>query len=89
MNVDHLREFVYLAETLNFAVTARHFFISSSVLSKHVSAMEDDLQVKLFDRDSRKVVLTEEGGLFYRDVVSVIAAFDRAVSNVETRRKRK
>ena len=51
MNIDHLREFVYLAETLSFAATARHFFISASVLSKHVSALEDDLQVKLFVRD--------------------------------------
>ena len=58
MNIDHLREFVYLAETLSFAATARHFFISASVLSKHVSALEDDLQVKLFVRG---VKVHEEG----------------------------
>ena len=86
MNIDHLREFVYLAETLSFAATARHFFISASVLSKHVSAMEDDLQVKLFERDSRRVCLTEDGEAFYRDIVSVVDGFDRAVAHLEARR---
>ena len=32
MNIDHLREFTYLAETLSFAVSARHFFIGVIVL---------------------------------------------------------
>ena len=87
MNIDHLREFAYLAETLSFAATARHFFISASVLSKHIAAMEDDLQVKLFERGSRRVNLTEDGEAFYRDIVSVVDGYDRAVANLEARRK--
>ena len=87
MNIDHLREFTYLAETLSFSATARHFFISASVLSKHIAAMEEDLQVKLFDRKSRRVSLTGEGEAFYRDIVSVVDGFDRAVANLEARRK--
>ena len=86
MNIDHLREFTYLAETLSFTATARHFFIGASVLSKHIAAMEDDLQVKLFDRDSRKVSLTEDGKVFYNDIVGVVDGFDRAVANLEARR---
>ena len=87
MNIDHLREFAYLAETLSFAATARHFFISASVLSKHVAAMEEDLQVKLFERDSRRVSLTEDGEAFYRDIVPVVDGYDRAVANLDARRK--
>ena len=86
MNIDHLREFSYLAETLNFTVTARHFFISASVLSKHIAAMEDDLQTKLFERDSRKVSLTEDGELFYNDIIAVVDGYDRAVAKLEARR---
>lgn len=86
-NIDHLREFAYLAETLSFAATARHFFISASVLSKHVASMEEDLQVKLFERDSRRVSLTVDGEAFYRDIVPVVDGYDRAVANLEARRK--
>lgn len=86
MNIEHLREFLYLAETLSFAATARHFFIGASVLSKHIAAMEDDLQVKLFDRDRRRVSLTEDGEAFYNDIVGVVEGFDRAIANLEARR---
>ena len=86
MNIDHLREFTYLAETLSFAATARHFFIGASVLSKHIAAMEDDLKVKLFNRDSRKVSLTPDGEAFYQDIVAVVDSYDRALANLEARR---
>ena len=86
MNIDRLREFTYLAETLSFAATARHFFIGASVLSKHIASMEDDLQMKLFERDSRKVLLTADGEAFYRDIVGVVDGYDRALANLEARR---
>lgn len=82
MNIDHLREFIYLAETLSFSATARHFFMSTSVLSKHIAAMEADLQAKLFDRDSRSVRLTDDGELFYRHVIPVVEGYDRALSEL-------
>ena len=43
MNIEYLREFSYLAESLSFNVTSKHFFISTSTLSKHVASMEDEL----------------------------------------------
>lgn len=86
MNINHLREFAYLAETLSFAATARHFFLGASVVSKHIAAMEEDLQVKLFDRSARGVFLTEDGEAFYRDIRSVVDAYDRALSNLKARR---
>ena len=87
MNIDHLREFTYLAETLSFSATARHFFISASVLSKHIAAMEDDLQVKLFVRDSRNVSLTPDGEAFYHDILPIVDGYDRAIAKLEARRK--
>lgn len=86
MNIEHLREFTYLAETLSFSMTARHFFLGTSVLSKHIAAMEDDLQVKLFNRENRKVSLTDDGRAFYNDIVGVVDGYDRAVANLEARR---
>lgn len=86
MNIDHLREFVYLAETLSFAMTARHFFLSPSVLSKHIAAMEDELDVRLFDRGGRGVSLTEHGKAFYEDLLPVLDGYDHALSGLAARR---
>ncbi len=79
MNIDHLREFTFLADTLNFSITARHFFLSQSVLSKHISAMEDELHTKLLERNSHSVCLTEQGKLFKKDANAIVDRYDNAI----------
>ncbi len=86
MNIESLKEFVYLAETLHFAATARHFFVRTSVLSKHVFAMENVLQVKLFERDAHHVQITEAGQTLYRDAVKVVSCYDRMIENLEAQK---
>lgn len=83
MEIKRLREFIYLAETLSFSVTARHFFISSSVFSKHVAALEAELGVKLLERDRHHVELTAAGERFYRDASLVVNDYDSALSNLK------
>lgn len=82
MNIEHLREFVYLAETLSFSITARHFFISQSVLSKHIASLESSLGVQLFDRDRRHVELTANGRLFYEDCNVILNDYDHAITRI-------
>lgn len=61
MQIQYYKEFVVLAETLNFWAAAEALFISQSVLSKHIRAMERELGAPLFVRTSRRVALTELG----------------------------
>lgn len=82
VNVEHLREFAYLAETLSFSITAKHFFISQSVLSKHIMFLEDRLGVSLFDRDRRHVELTDMGRMFYKDCLIVLNDYDSALEHI-------
>ncbi len=82
MNIEHLREFSYLAETLSFSITAKHFYLSTSVLSKHIAAIEANLGVRLFERDRRGVELTRSGAIFYKDVVVVLNDYNRALQDV-------
>lgn len=82
MNIEYLREFSYLAECLSFNVTSKHFFISTSTLSKHVAAMEDELGTRLFERDRHGVELTAAGKTFYEDIIRVLADYDRALDRL-------
>ena len=82
MNIDHLREFSFLADSLNFSATAKHFFLSQSVLSKHIAAMEDELHTKLFERNSHKVSLTEQGKIFQKDASYIVRRYDCAVTHL-------
>lgn len=76
MRQDYVREFVNLAESCSFQKTAAELFISDSVLSKHIRAMEKELGVSLFDRTSRKVVLNKNGKAFYPHAKEIVAQYD-------------
>ena len=87
MNIEYLREFSYLAESLSFNVTSKHFFISTSTLSKHVASMEDELGTRLFERDRHGVELTASGKTFYEDIVRVLVDYDRALERLSANEK--
>lgn len=79
MNMDMLEEFAYLSDTLSFKKTAEHFFVSKSVISRHVAALEEMLGVRLLERDSRGARLTEAGSEFSREAKIVLRDWDAAV----------
>lgn len=82
METAHLEEFVYLAETLSFKLTAEHFYVSRSVISRHLAALEETLGAKLVERSNHVVELTEIGEAFYREAKAVLRDVDRAVERV-------
>lgn len=61
MKIDVLREFLYLAQELNFSKTAKHFYTSQSVLSRHIMDLESELGCSLFLRNKSSVRLTAMG----------------------------
>ncbi|STV81959.1 LysR family transcriptional regulator [Klebsiella pneumoniae] len=57
-----LTSFVRTAETLSFVQAARLLGISASAVGKNVARLEHKLGVRLFNRSTRNVSLTAEGG---------------------------
>lgn len=64
MDFHELEAFVALARNLHFARAAASVHTSPSGLSRLLSRLEEELGVRLFERDTRKVELTEEGEAF-------------------------
>jgi DNA-binding transcriptional LysR family regulator len=57
--------FLEVARQESFAAAARELGITTSAVSKHVQNLEFEMQVKLLNRTTRKVSLTEEGAVYF------------------------
>lgn len=64
MEINYLKEFVILARTGNYLEAADSLYMGQSSLSRHIKTLEEELDVRLLDRTTRKVSLTEAGRLF-------------------------
>ncbi len=61
MDIYQMKYVVALAKHRNFTLAAESCFISQSSLSQHISKLEKELGVKLFDRTTRTIRITEAG----------------------------
>lgn len=63
MEMDYLCEFAEIARLGSFSLAAEAICMSQSSLSKHIMALEKELDVRLLNRTSRSVALSEAGAL--------------------------
>ena len=61
MDVRQLQTFIVVARLLNFRAAAEELNYSQSTVSDHIRNLEQELDVKLFERLGRKVFLNEQG----------------------------
>lgn len=80
LNMEYVPEVLMLAETLSYTETARRLHLSHSVVSRHIDAIERTLGVRLFDRTTRKVELTDAGRAVVDDFAAMQAHYEHALS---------
>lgn len=61
MNIQSLETFLQVARTLNITKTANTMGYAQSTVSTHIQSLENELQVRLFDRVSKNITLTQYG----------------------------
>ena len=72
MNTIQLECFIAVAEYLNFSKASRELKITQPAVSHQIQTLEEELGVKLFNRTSKSVTLTHEGGLFLPDAQLIL-----------------
>ncbi|AVH34958.1 LysR family transcriptional regulator [Pseudomonas monteilii] len=73
-----MKVFVAVGELESFAAAARRLDISPAAVTRAVSALEDQLGVKLLLRTTRSVRLTEAGGRYLEDTRHILASINEA-----------
>lgn len=76
MDLGAIQAFVAVAEHDSFSRAADRLFLTQPAISKRVSALEDELRTRLFDRMGRSVRLTEAGEALLPHARRVLAEMD-------------
>lgn len=78
MEIRVLRYFLTVVREGSITKAADVLHITQPTLSRQLAQMEADMDVKLFDRGTRKIVLTSEGRLLQRRAEEILALVDKA-----------
>jgi DNA-binding transcriptional LysR family regulator len=83
MTLQQLRYFISVAQTLNFSTAAQVHYVSQSTISQQIKLLEEELGVRLFDRNKRTVVLTPAGDVFYQYTLQIFDLIDLATKSTK------
>lgn len=88
MDWDKLRVFHAVAEAGSFTHAGDTLKLSQSAVSRQISALEETLQVPLFHRHARGLVLTEQGEILHRTAREILAKLNMAEARIIESRER-
>ena len=80
----NLESFVRTAETGSFSGAARRLALTPAAVSRNVAMLERNIGVRLFQRSTRKLTLTEAGERFLQAIGGNLAALQAAIAAVAT-----
>jgi DNA-binding transcriptional LysR family regulator len=81
-----IESFVRSAQEGSFSAAARRLGVTPAAISKNVAALEGRLGVRLFQRSTRRLTLTEPGERFLRQASSGLASLQAAADELRSTR---
>lgn len=82
MNLKQLSYFVTVVESGSISKAAKKLHMSQPPLSRHMHLLEEDLKVKLFQRETNSLKLTQEGEELYKrayDLLELASKTEKAI----------
>ena len=84
---DDLRVFVTVARRSSFVAAAAELGVSAAYVTKRVKVMEGTLGAALFNRTTRRVVITEDGERAYHWAQKILDDMDHLMEDISTKRQ--
>lgn len=78
METQELITFINVAQQGSFSHAARHLGYSQAAVTVHIKNLEEELQVRLFDRLGKTISLTSHGKIFYEHAIQIVNDLQKA-----------
>jgi DNA-binding transcriptional LysR family regulator len=79
MDVQQIKNFLVLCDTLNFRKAAEQINIVQPALSKQIQLLENEVGALLFNRSKRSVILTEAGIFFQKETNRILQDLNKTI----------
>ena len=79
MNLNQLRYFISVAESGSFTKAAMNHYVSQTAVTQQIHSLEEHINTKLLDRNSRPVSLTPAGKVFLKEAREILGKMDAAL----------
>lgn len=89
MTTQQLQCFIQVAELLNFTQAAKELYLSVPTVTHHIQMLEEELETKLFYRNSKMVKLTDKGLAFYQDAKDILDKINRSKTHLQKNKQEK
>ncbi len=84
MELNWIQTFVAAATYGNFRKTAENLYISQPSVTVHIKQLEKELGILLFEREGKKVKLTEAGRRYLQHAKKLLQVYENGVTDLQT-----
>lgn len=83
MDIEYIKSFITLCETLNFTKAAEIENITQTAMTRRISSIENELGILLLKRNNKKVTLTPAGKSFFESSKALVNLYNNSVISVK------
>ncbi|MGR3741296.1 LysR family transcriptional regulator [Companilactobacillus sp. DQM5] len=83
MDIRILRYFLAIAQEKSISKAAQYLHISQPALSRQITDLENELNIKLFDRGPREIKLTKDGHYLRQKASEIVQLVDKTSYNLQ------
>ncbi|WP_066636880.1 selenium metabolism-associated LysR family transcriptional regulator [Desulfolucanica intricata] len=83
MNTKQLEAFLLVAQHKSFTKAANQLMMTQPAVSFQIKSLEEELQITLFERSEKKVLLTEAGRLLYPVAVQMVRQYHKIRASLD------
>jgi DNA-binding transcriptional LysR family regulator len=83
MDIRQMRYFIAIAEERNITAAAKKLHMSQPPLSLQLKQMEEEMGVRLVERQGKRLELTDKGQVLYRHALNIVHSFEEAKNELQ------